>query len=87
VHPNLLLADLSLDTLFSTAWMHTLWGVKEVEQRHLRMIWRQSSCRGGAKDKSAGSGFDANPKGKTHGWVLQSISPSDAKTRLKKPSR
>jgi hypothetical protein len=38
---------------------------------------------GGAKDKSAGSGFGANPKGKTHGWVLQSISPSGAKTRLK----
>jgi|GEM_PF-1825728 len=30
----------------------------------------QSSCRGGAKDKSAGSGFGDNPKGKNQGWVF-----------------
>ena len=47
----------------------------EVEQR-------RSSCRGGAKDKSAGSGFGITPKGKNQGWFLQSISPSGARTRL-----
>ena len=41
----------------------------------------------GAKDKSAGSGFGVNPKGKNQGWFLQRGSPSGARTRFNKTSR
>jgi len=50
-HPNLLQANLSLDTFFSTAWMPPLKGGlwTEVGQR-------RSSCRGGAKESVSPSG-------------------------------